>query len=245
MIMEQMLLKVGIKPEKSTEKETIGNTRNEKGKEVEKILKNILDLKKERTPFKASRPDILDYKKFIVGEIKAISEQNGRAIMFTDQIERYIQLTSDINSFMSFNGNRPMSTMYYIGYYTYSEDIKSSEKKLKISDIYILGEDILNKILKYDAETTRWGLDGKPARIARTIDDNLQKRVDKSMTQESMMSTVIKKITRMLMSEFQKKDLMNCVIIFLKSQKSTKSWSTHKPKKMPCLTCYRHILKTI
>lgn len=185
--MEQMLLKVGIKPEDMIEEIKTGIKRNNIGQKVERELRQILGLKKERIPFKASKPDILDYHKYIIGEIKAVSEENGRTIMFTDQIDRYILLTSKLNSFNSFNGNRPMSTMYYIGYHNSSED------EFKISEIYILGENILKQILMYDTKTTRWGLDGKLARIASTIDDNSQARIDKSITSEIMISELIKK----------------------------------------------------
>ncbi len=129
----------------------------ENGKEIEQKIRDIFGF---GTPIhrNSSQPDILD--KGIVGEVKS-SLKGERVVLFTDQIERYIRMAED----------RKMSAFYFIGLYEVGYDPKIYDLENKVlTDIYVLGIDRLESLLRLDPSHTKWKLIGKLKRKVENIE---------------------------------------------------------------------------
>lgn len=120
------------------------------GEKREQEVKNLFQLRRSHHRF-SSRPDILDYEKGVVGEVKS-AKKGTRVVLYVDQIKRYFELAEELNTTALFDGAmKNFEVSYFIGFY------KESDKML--TDIYILGRQKLETLLsELEPRNTTWNI---------------------------------------------------------------------------------------
>jgi hypothetical protein len=159
----------------------IGRYRVIVGREIEKQVRDLLNLAKPIKNLNRRHPDIYDGND--VGEIKAISERY-ELVLYSHQITKYRELVDELNSCPPIDGKeKHVHLAYYIA--RYSKHKKECycgccENEKCITDIYVLGDSELRELEKSETTNTRWNI--KPRRIMqlRALDDKRIKRFEPS-----------------------------------------------------------------
>lgn len=161
----------------------VGKDRVRIGEVIENEIKEIFGLETEPSPF-SSKPDILDYNRGIVGEIKSLKRGN-RVVLYTNQIRRYIKLADELNVLRSLDGARnKMSVLYYIGVYDF-------ENPFFLNDIYQLDRNKLEQLLGYKEKNTKWALKGMFSKHAAILKDDYQTLLDTEYSKKELVQRII------------------------------------------------------
>lgn len=130
------------------------------GKKIEQAVREILGLDGSRRLHR-SHPDVLGVN--LIGEIKSL-ERGGRLAFYPEQIKQYMRDAKKISDNERIVGaKRHIDLFCYVAIYD-PHDIAAAERRVyeppdaPVSDIYVLGKKALDKLLKGEARTSRWGL---------------------------------------------------------------------------------------
>lgn len=116
----------------------------EVGNVIEEKVRKYFNLKKDKFPTYL-HPDVLDFDKRIVGDIKGIYMHMS---ISAQQIERYIELKDELNSWLSknLNGDKREMTLRY--YFAFHDNGNNEFNYIGLKDIYIVGENGIRYLLE-------------------------------------------------------------------------------------------------
>ncbi|MCL5239094.1 MAG: hypothetical protein M1286_01300 [Candidatus Marsarchaeota archaeon] len=128
------------------------------GEEVERQVRDLFGLKRSKHPH-SSKPDILDFTEGVVGEVKSF-KKGSRVLLYVDQVRRYLELADEINATGSLDGMKTKTEpVYFVVVFDYENQ--------KITDIYKLDREKLEKVLERQTKNQKWNIVNK--RILREL----------------------------------------------------------------------------
>ncbi len=180
------------------------------GKLIEDYIRTTFKLRQMNSRRRSIKPDIFDDKKRIVGEIKSVKEvlSDQNVVVYTDQINRYKELTRELNngSINKYNISglkTPLFSLYYFFVFY-------NEKPLCLElETFILGEKEISELLQTkEIKKTCWALSEKFNKRVRNIRDENQTQLYPIENQEETLKRILEKNKRGSYIRIRKSELV-------------------------------------